>query len=347
MLESEIRLPKFLTQEEAVSLEWYNKDLCKDAEEQDLDVDIACEGGSIFLYHNSEFFVESGEYYPYWEMFGPNGPTCGTLNHVLERGLRYVLITKFGGYDVLDLALFFSRAYAYVLHALNKHRPEYDYKSFKRLWEEDKELRWDAVQCELICACMVHCILDYEKDPHLLPLLQEIEWRLQASQRGVDLDTLKVFQEAVAQSIGATEEPCQGEQQPKADPPQQEKEEETAPALSDDDIKNAINTLQEEGYLDEKVRYLGVHKLLVNRGVCDNSLSGFGTYMLKLGYAVKKTYGKRETTDVYEAIKKVDLSFRNQRLSEWLDTREKQDAKLQKITDTARRFLQLLPSHKK
>ena len=55
MLESEIRLPKFLTQEEAMFLEWYNKDLCKDAEEQDLDVDIACEGGSIFLYHNSEF----------------------------------------------------------------------------------------------------------------------------------------------------------------------------------------------------------------------------------------------------------------------------------------------------
>ncbi|MBO5675998.1 MAG: hypothetical protein J6S07_06725, partial [Bacteroidaceae bacterium] len=239
---------------EAMSLEWYNKDLCKDAEEQDLDVDIACEGGSIFLYHNSEFFVESGEYYPYWEMFGPNGPTCGTLNHVLERGLRYVLITKFGGYDVLDLALFFSRAYAYVLHALNIPRPEYDYKSFKRLWEEDKELRGDAVQCELICACMVHCILDYEKDPHLLPLLQEIEWRLQASQRGVDLDTLKVFQEAVAQSIGATEEPCQGEQQPKADPPLEEKEEETppAPATKDDYFHNtALVQFREAGGLEK------------------------------------------------------------------------------------------------
>ena len=335
MLESEIRLPKFLTQEEAVSLEWYNKDLYKDAEEQDLDVDIACEGGSIFLCHNSEFFVESGEYYPYWEMFGPNGPTCGTLNHVLERGLRYVLITKFGGYDVLDLALFFSRAYAYVLHALNIPRPEYDYKSFKRLWEEDKELRWDAVQCELICACMVHCILDYEKDPHLLPLLQEIEWRLQASQRGVDLDTLKVFQEAVAQSIGATEEPCQGEQQPKADPPLEEKEEETAPTLSDDDIKNAIHTLIKEGYLDEKVRYLGIHKVLVNRGVCDNNLSGFGRYMVELGFA-----------DIYENIKKVPASFRDQRLSEWFRSREEQFPKHQKITDTARRFSELIASRK-
>ena len=335
MLESEIRLPKFLTQEEAVSLEWYNKDLCKDAEEQDLDVDIACEGGSIFLYHNSEFFVESGEYYPYWEMFGPNGLTCGTLNHVLERGLRYVLITKFGGYDVQDLALFFSRAYAYVLHALNKPRPEYDYTSFKRLWEEDKELRWDAVQCELICACMVHCILDYEKDPHLLPLLQEIEWRLQASQRGVDLDTLKVFQEAVAQSIGATEEPCQGEQQPKADPPLEKKEEEAAPTLSDDDIKNAIHTLIKEGYLDEKVRYLGIHKVLVNRGVCDNNLSGFGRYMVELGFA-----------DIYENIKKVPASFRDQRLSEWFRSREEQFPKHQKITDTARRFSELIASRK-
>ena len=62
------------------------------------------------------------------------------------------------------------------------------------------------------------------------------------------------------------------------------------------------------------------------------------------------SYGKkekRETTDIYEIIKKVPRKFREQRLSEWLDTREKQDAKLQKITDTARRLSQLIPSHKK
>lgn len=330
----ELRLPKCLTEDEAMDLELYNNFYVKEATEQDLKVDIACEGGSIFLYHNSEFFAE-GEYYPYWEMFRPNGPTCGTLNHVIERGLRHVLIKNFGGYDVHDLAIYFSRAYAYVLHALNIVRPEYDYKSFKRLWEEDKELRQDPVQCELICACMVHCILDYEKDPHLQPLLQEIEWRLQASKNGINMDTLKVFQEKVATVNEQTEENTQGEEQPKADTPMEKKEEETAPTLSDDEIKTAICTLQEEGYLDEKVRYMGVYKVLVNRGVCDNNLSGFGRYMVELGFA-----------DIYENIRKVPAKFREQRLSEWFRSREEQVPKHQKITDTAKRFSELIPSRK-
>lgn len=253
MKEFKIRLPKWLTKEEAMYLEWYNNFYVKEATEQDLKVDIACEGGSIFLYHNSEFFAE-GEYYPYWEMFRPNGPTCGTLNHVIERGLRHVLIKNFGGYDVHDLAIYFSRAYAYVLHALNIVRPEYDYKSFKRLWEEDKELRQDPVQCELICACMVHCILDYEKDPHLQPLLQEIEWRLQASKNGINMDTLKVFQEEVATANEQTEENTQGEEQLKAEPPLEKKKEEAAPTDATKDVffKNtALLKFREEGGIEK------------------------------------------------------------------------------------------------
>jgi hypothetical protein len=194
---------------------------------------------------------------------------------------------------------------------------------------------------------MVYYILDNEDDSRPDELLEEIEWLLQASQDGIE--TLKVFHEKVATANEQTEENTQGEEQPKAEPPLEKKEEETAPTLSDDDIKTAIHTLQEEGCLDEKVRYLGVHKVLVNRGVCDNNLSGFGQYMVKLGFAEKVSHGKvkkRETTDIYEIIKKVPAEFRNQRLSEWLDTREKQDAKLQKITDTARRLSQLIPSRK-
>jgi hypothetical protein len=278
-----------------------------------------------------------------WEL------TDNRLNLKLSRALRKVLIGQFGDYTRWDLIIFFNRAYAYVLYAVNNIQPELEYGSFKRLWEEDKELRQDPVQCELICACMVHYILDYEKDPHLQPLLQEIEWRLQASKNGINMDTLKVFQEAVATANEQTEENTPSEEQPKAEPPLEKKEEETAPTLSDDDIKTAIHTLQEEGCLDEKVRYLGVHKVLVNREVCDNNLSGFGRYLLKLGFAEKVSHGKvkkRETTDIYEIIKKVSPEFRNQRLSEWFRSREEQDPKHQKITDTAKRFSELIPSRK-
>lgn len=341
MEEFEFRLPKFLTQDEAKDLEWYNNYYAKRAKEQDLKVDIACEGGSIFLYHNSEFFAE-GEYYPYWEMFRPNGPTCGTLNHVIERGLRHVLIKNFGGYDVFDLAIYFSRAYAYVLHASNTVRPEYDYKSFSSLWMKDKMLKRDPAQCELICACMVHCILDYEKDPHLQPLLQEIEWRLQASKNGINMDTLKVFQEKVTAAANEqTEENTPSEEQPMADTPL-EKEEEAAPTLSDDEIKTAIHTLQKEGYLDEKVRYLGVHKVLVNRGVCSSNLSDFCRYLQKLGFAEERTHGagmKRKTNDIYEVVKKIPSSFRDQRLSEWLSSREEQLPKHQKNNRHSKAFL--------
>lgn len=118
----------------------------------------------------------------------------------------------------------------------------------------------------------------------------------------------------------------------------------------DEKIKKAITKLKENGYLKQKDQYLGIFKVLVNRGVCTNNLSEFCRYMVILGFAKERTHGaatKRKTNDIYEVVKKVPSSFRDKRLSEWLSSREEQDAKFQKITDTAKRFSELIPSHKK
>lgn len=177
-----------------------------------------------------------------------------SLNLKLSRALRKVLIGQFGDYTTWDLIIFFNRAYAYVLHAVNNTEPELAYGRFSSLWMEDKMLKKDRAQCEFICACMVHCILDYEKDPHLQPLLQEIEWRLQASKNGINMDTLKVLQEKVATANEQTEENTQGEEQPKAEPPLEKKKEEAAPTDVTKDVffKNtALLKFREEGGIEK------------------------------------------------------------------------------------------------
>ena len=352
----ELRLPKCLTEKERRGILEYNEKILNNFSPSER------EGMSKEIYVLQD---RVGLFFPYPE-YSPWGDTLSlsfeedTTNKALYKALRKVLTLTQEGYENGDMALFFNRAYAIATHVLNNGDSVYTLKSYLKIWDNYYDSRvlfgcgygvrfsqLNSELCKHICASMVYCILDNEDDSRPDELLQEIEWLLQASQDGID--TLKVFQEKVATANEQTEENTQVDEQPKAEPPL-EKEEEAAPTLSDDDIKTAICTLQEEGYLDEKVRYLGVHKVLVNRGVCDNNLSDFGRYMLKLGFAEKVSHGKvkkRETTDIYEIIKKVPAEFRNQRLSEWLDTREKQDAKLQKITDTARRLSQLIPSHKK
>ena len=347
MEEFEFRLPKFLTEKEAKVIRFYHTHLLrKEFQAYDKIWNTETEVTNTFLH--TETYL--GEYdLTFMPGIGRWGLTDDSLNLKLSRALRKVMIGQFGDSDKWDLIIFFNRAYAYVLHAVNNTQPELDYGSFSSLWMEDKMLKRDRAQCELICACMVHCILDYEKDSHLQPLLQEIEWRLQASKNGINMDTLKVFQEAVTAAANEqTEENTPSEEQPMADTPL-EKEEEAAPTLSDDDIKAAIYTLQKEGYLDEKVRYLGVHKVLVNRGVCSSNLSDFCRYLQKLGFAEERTHGagmKRKTNDIYEVVKKIPSSFRDQRLSEWLSSREEQLPKHQKITDTAKRCSELIPSRK-
>ena len=350
----ELRLPKCLTEKERRGILEYNERLLQNFAPNER------EGmrREIFMPRDDKWIYCPFEEYSPWGSTMPFKFEENHMNKALDEALREVLTQKSRGYKEGDLLLFFNRAYAITNHIQNHADSVYTLKSYLEIWEKkydttelsDYGLRFSKIDnelCKHICASMVFCILDHEDENRPDELLQEIEWLLQASQDGID--TLKVLQEKVATANEQTEENTQGEEQPKADTPLEKKEEETAPTLSDDEIKTAICTLQEEGCLDKKVRYLGVYKVLVNRGVCDNNLSGFGQYMVKLGFAKIVSYGKkekRETTDIYEIIKKVPAEFRNQRLSEWLDTREKQDAKLQKITDTARRLLQLIPSRK-
>lgn len=351
----ELRLPKCLTEEERRGINEYNETILDNFAPNER------EGmrREIFMPRDDKWIYCPFEEYSPWGSTMPLKFEENHMNKALDEALRNVLTEKSRGYEEGDLLLFFNRAYAIANHILNHGDSVYTLKRYLAIWDTPTDTRlltqlWGIYfsrlptpLCKHICASMVFCILDHEDENRPDELLQEIEWLLQASQDGID--TLKVFQEKVATANEQTEENTQGEEQPKADTPLEKKEEETAPTLSDDEIKTAICTLQEEGCLDKKVRYLGVFKVLVNRGVCDNNLSGFGQYMVKLGFAKIVSYGKkekRETTDIYEIIKKVPAEFRNQRLSEWRDTREKQDAKLQKITDTARRLSQLIPSRK-
>lgn len=336
----ELRLPKCLTEKERRGILEYNETILDNFAPNER------EGmrREIFMPRDDKWI-----YCPF-EDYSPWGSTMSFkfeenhMNKALDEALRKVLTEKSGGHEEGDLLLFFNRAYAIANHILNHGDSVYTLKRYLAIWDTPTDTRlltqlWGIYfsqiptpLCKYICASMVFCILDHEDENRPEQLLQEIEWLLQTSQDGTNM--LKMFREAVA-NIGATEENTPSEEQPKAEPPLEKKEEEAAPTLSDDDIKTAIHTLIKEGYLDEKVRYLGIHKVLVNRGVCDNNLSGFGRYMVKLGFA-----------DIYENIKKVPASFRDQRLSEWFRSREEQFPKHQKITDTAKRFSELIPSHK-
>lgn len=336
----ELRLPKCLTEKERRGILEYNETILDNFAPNER------EGmrREIFMPRDDKWI-----YCPF-EDYSPWGSTMSFkfeenhMNKALYDAFEKILKQKSGGHEEGDLLLFFNRAYAIANHILNHGDSVYTLKRYLAIWDTPTDTRlltqlWGIYfsqiptpLCKYICASMVFCILDHEDENRPEQLLQEIEWLLQTSQDGTNM--LKMFREAVA-NIGATEENTPSEEQPKAEPPLEKKEEEAAPTLSDDDIKTAIHTLIKEGYLDEKVRYLGIHKVLVNRGVCDNNLSGFGRYMVKLGFA-----------DIYENIKKVPASFRDQRLSEWFRSREEQFPKHQKITDTAKRFSELIASRK-
>ena len=348
-----IRLPKCLTEKERRGIQGYNESLLQNFAPNER------EGREIFMPRDNKWIYCPFEDYSPWGSVLSLSFEEDTTNKALCDALIEVLKLTQGGCERGDLMIFFNRAYAIATHVLNNPDIVYGLKRFLAIWDTPTDTRlltqlWGIYfsqiptpLCKHICASMVYCILVHEDENRPEQLLQGIECLLQTSQDGID--TLKMFQEKVAAANEQTEENTPSEEQPKAEPPLEKKEEEAAPTLSDDDIKTAIHTLIKEGYLDEKVRYLGIHKVLVNRGVCDNNLSGFGRYMVELGFAEKVSYGKdkkRETTDIYEIIKKVPASFRDQRLSEWFRSREEQYPKHQKITDTARCFSELIASRK-
>ena len=190
-------------------------------------------------------FVPYREYAP-WESTMLLRFAEHTMNYALWFAVRKVLTQTSGGLEHGDMVFFFNRAYAIAIHILNhRYYSVYQLRTYLKIWDDPIDTsvltehymyafsHLDTELCKNICASMVYCILDHEDSPRPNDKLEEIEWLLQTSQNG--RDTLKVFREAVA-SICATQEGANNEQQPKADPPQQDKEEETAPTLATKDV---------------------------------------------------------------------------------------------------------------
>lgn len=257
----ELRLPKCLTEEERRGILKYNEDILQNNfapnEREGMSKEI------YVLRDDRGIFCPYSEYSPWISVLSLSFEE-DTTNKALHNALLNVLRQTQEGCEYGDIALFFNRAYAIATHVLNNSDSVYTLKSYLKIWDNHYDttvlslhgLRFSQLNSELckhICACMVHCILAYEKDPHLQPLLQEIEWRLQASKKGINMDTLKVFQEAVATANEQTEENTQGEEQPKADTPL-EKEEQTAPTDATKDVffKNtALLKFREEGGIEK------------------------------------------------------------------------------------------------
>ena len=211
----EIRLPKCLTQEEQEKMRDYIYSAARrlDYFSGEPIYDIK----SIFSLHKIN--MRGGLCFePFAELF----PCCfssivGSLNHALRKTLKDVLTKSFSKWKGGDIIFISSRAYAMAIHSLNYPEPEGDYGMFSELWKDEKLIKrikgalpfkmsltdYDKTQCELICACMVYCILEYENEPNTEQLLQLIRQRLENSESGINLETLETFRQAVAESIEA------------------------------------------------------------------------------------------------------------------------------------------------
>lgn len=254
-----IRLPKCLTEEERKGIQKYHSDLLeKFAPASRLVV-----SNMIYMFRDKEKMWPYHEYSP-WQDTLPLIFEEGTVNKALDDALRKVLTLTQGGYEYGDIALFFSRAYAISLHALNNVDTGYTMKRYLAIWDTTTDTScltelWGIYfsqiptpLCKDICASMVYYILDHEDENRPEQLLQEIEWYLQSSQGGID--TLKKFQEKVATANEQTEENTQGEEQPKADTPLEKKEEEATRTDATKDVffKNtALLKFREEGGIEK------------------------------------------------------------------------------------------------
>ena len=206
-----IRLPKCLSAEERKGIQEYHSTLLeKFAPASRLVV-----SNMIYMFRDKEKMWPYHEYSP-WQDTLPLIFEEGTVNKALDKALHKVLTLTQGGCEYGDIALFFSRAYAISLHALNNVDTGNTLKRYLAIWDTTTDTScltelWGIYfsqlptsLCKDICASMVYCILGYENENRPEQLLQDIECLLQVSQDGKD--TLKVFQQEVA-NIGATEEP--------------------------------------------------------------------------------------------------------------------------------------------
>lgn len=170
----------------------------------------------IFVYRDDRGIYSPYPEYSPWKSVLSLSFEEDTTNKALFKALTKVLTQTQGRYGDGDIALFFSRAYAIALHTLNNPDIVYGMGRYLSIFDTPTDTRlltqlWGIYfsqiptpLCKYICASMVYCILVHEDNSRPEQLLQEIEWLLQTSQDGID--TLKVFQQEVA-NIGATEEP--------------------------------------------------------------------------------------------------------------------------------------------
>ena len=221
----EIRLPKCLTQVEQESMRHYIDGVARKLEyagETDYDIK------RIFLLHKRykpwiRYFDPFAEFFPYYCFILKEGP----LNYALRETLEDVLTESFSeAWEEDDILCFFCRAYAMAIHSLNYPEPEGYYGIFSELWQDEKLKRqiknavlikmsltdYDKTQYELICACMVYCILEREKESNVKQLLHHIQLRLESSKSGINLETLETFRQAVAECIEAETETPTDEQ---------------------------------------------------------------------------------------------------------------------------------------
>lgn len=252
----EIRLPKCLTQEEQEAMREYIDGVIYDAKHtRDEPAPNYPIKGIFLLYKedvpNTRRFDPVGEFYP-WRF---NLDIEGSLNYALRETLEDVLTDSFSKpWGEGDIVCFFCRAYAMAIHSLNNYRPERDYDIFSELWQDESLIErkklgglikmsltdYDKTQCELICACMVYCILERENEPNVKRLLQQIQRWLKKSRSGINQETLERFQQAVAESIEAkTETPTNEQNTAEPTPPTNQKDAASITTQEEEKIKNA------------------------------------------------------------------------------------------------------------
>ena len=258
-----IRLPKCLTEIERRGILEYNESLLQNFDPNERE---GMSKGIFVLRDDRGIFCPYPEYSPWVSVLSLSFEE-GTLNIALLDAVQKVLKQTAGGCEWGDLMLFFNRAYAIATHVLNNPDTVYTLKSYLKIWDNHYDTsvlsgcygvhfsQLNSEVCKHICASMVFCILDNEDENRPEELLQEIEWLLLSSQRGID--TLKMFKDAVAANE-QTEENTQGEVHPQANtPPLEDKEEEATRTDATKDVffKNtALLQFKEEGGIEKWAR---------------------------------------------------------------------------------------------
>ena len=243
------------------------------------------------------------------------------------------MIMTFGDYSVWEIDVFFSRAYAMAIFALNEEDcPEFCYGTWRKLWDE-KANKKDHSACELICACMIYRILEYENEPRLNNLLEDIRWRLEASKCGVNLDTLEQFKITLPPPRPANAETNT--------PSYQEGVISIAPQ-KEEKIKNAIKMLLAEKFGDRKIKFKSSNWFAVYKVYETHYQNGIDYVTFSNLMKQWQLTEKDIDNNISKATQTEDVKNLPNRISEWRDYRDKVNAAAKRHIDVALKFLELL-----